>query len=95
MDRLAPKVVAALIVVLFGVPSALAGPAQPKARRAAPDRKGTYRQLEEVKIVGSVERPEILFFLPRAKFRLLPMKSEADWREEVLRDDMEKADIPR
>ena len=95
MDRLAPKIAAAAVALLLAaVPSGAETP-PPKARRASPARKDAYRQLEEVKIVGHPERPEILFFLPRAKFRLLPMKSDADWREEILRDDIEKADLPR
>jgi hypothetical protein len=50
--------------------------------------------LDEVRILGSVEHPGVLFFLPRAKFRLLPVREEHDWRERILRDDRDKEEIP-
>lgn len=95
MGRLAPAIAAAAIALLLAPgPAAAADPPTARGRGGAPG-KSTVRQLEEIRIVGNPERPDILFFLPRAKFRLLPMKSEADWREEILRDDIEKADVSR
>ncbi len=67
------------------------GPA--RSRTSGPDKKGTYR-LEEVKIVGSAEHPGVLFFLPRAKFRLLPVRTGEDWSAALLRDDREKGEVP-
>jgi len=48
--------------------------------------KKTYA-LGEVKILGSAEHPGVLFFLPRAKFRLLPYRPETDWKKKILLDD--------
>ncbi len=50
-------------------------------------RKGGEARLDAVKIVGSPEHPAILFFLPRAKFRLLPLRPEPDPASVILRDD--------
>ncbi len=50
-------------------------------------RKGGEARLDAVQIVGSAERPAILFFLPRAKFRLLPLRPEPDPASLILRDD--------
>ena len=48
----------------------------------------TAYSLGEVKILGSAEHPGVLFFLPRAKFRLLPYRPpEIDWKDRILRDD--------
>jgi len=62
-----------------------------KGDRAAPSphgaRKGGEARLDTVKIVGSAEHPAILFFLPRAKFRLLPLRPEPDPASLILRDD--------
>ncbi len=50
-------------------------------------RKGGEARLDAVKIIGSAEHPAILFFLPRAKFRLLPMRPGEDAATRLLRDD--------
>ncbi len=97
MDRRAAAVAGiwTLVLLLSVVPcfgeNPKKGPARP--RTTGPEKKGTYR-LEEVKITGTAEHPGILFFLPRAKFRLLPMRSEQDWKAALLRDDREKGEIP-
>jgi len=39
--------------------------------------KGAVR-LEEIRITGSPEHPGVLFFLPRARFHLLPLRAEED-----------------
>lgn len=45
-------------------------------------------RLEEVRIVGSAERPGVLFFLPRPRFRLLPLRDPGgNIKERLLRDD--------
>ncbi len=83
--------------VAFGADRAPAGAARrgrdvPQKRDAtAPSprgaRKGGEVRLDAVQIVGSAERPAILFFLPRAKFRLLPLRPEPDPASLLLRDD--------
>lgn len=82
----------------FGAGPQPAGPAQRpreapagKGGNAPPqrgDRKGSEARLDTVKIVGSAEHPAILFFLPRAKFRLLPLRPEPDAGASILRDDV-------
>lgn len=64
------------------------GTAKPSAgtAAAAPGKNPKYT-LDEVKILGSAEHPGVLFFLPRAKFRLLPYRPEPDWKKRILLDD--------
>jgi hypothetical protein len=97
MDRGIAGVLAAATVALLLVSAVARGEAPKKepSRQgpAAPEKKGSFR-LEEVKITGSVEHPGVLFFLPRAKFRLLPSRTEQDWKANLLRDDREKGEIP-
>lgn len=38
-------------------------------------------RLEEVRITGSPEHPGVLFFLPRARFHLLPLRTEEDGKD--------------
>jgi hypothetical protein len=87
--RLAEKIPAvALIVLLWAVapfPAAAAGP----EGAAGKDGKTAVR-LDEVRITGSPEHPGVLFFLPRARFHLLPLRTEQDGGEALLRDDREK-----
>ena len=81
-----------------------AGPSRrPRAKARAhdsarPPSRGDKRvgeaRLDTVKIVGTAERPEILFFLPRAKFRLFPMRPEPDARARFLRDDKLSGEPP-
>ncbi len=83
--------------VSFGADRSAAGPSRrPRAKPGAhdsarPRSRGESKvgeaRLDTVKIVGTAERPAILFFLPRAKFRLLPLRPEPDARERLLRDD--------
>jgi hypothetical protein len=42
--------------------------------------KGAVR-LDEVRITGSPEHPGVLFFLPRARFHLLPLQTEVDRKD--------------
>lgn len=58
------------------------------------DRKGGEARLEAVKIIGSAEYPAVLFFLPRAKFRLLPLRPEPDAGSRILRDDKLSGEPP-
>ena len=96
MDRVASKTFAAAIILLLAV-SPASGEAPKKrspARKPAPVvRQGTHR-LDEVRILGSVEHPGVLFFLPRAKFRLQPVREEHEWKDRILCNDREKEEIP-
>lgn len=38
-------------------------------------------RLEEVRITGSPEHPGVLFILPRARFHLLPLRTEEDGKD--------------
>ena len=38
-------------------------------------------RLEEVRITGSPEHPGVLFFLPRARFHLLPLRTGGDGKD--------------
>lgn len=95
MDRVGRKIAAAAVALLLLSAAAWAAGPPPRGKKKAPAPKSGYRQLEEVRIVGNPERPEVLFFLPRAKVRLLPMRTATDWRGEILRDDIEKSGLPR
>ena len=80
----------------FGADRSPAGPSRPREapqkrdRAESPPRgdwKGSEARLDAVKIIGSAEHPAILFFLPRAKFRLLPLRPEPDPAARLLRHD--------
>ncbi len=58
------------------------------------ERKGAEVRLDAMKIVGSAEHPAILFFLPRAKFRLLPLRPEPDPKTRILSDDKLSGEPP-
>jgi hypothetical protein len=95
VGRVAGKIFAVVSVALF-LATASSGAEAPRAAKGRPPgRKGDLRRLEEVKITGSPEHPEVLFFLPRARFRLLPMGPDRDWKEEMLRNDREKGAPPK
>jgi len=47
-------------------------------------------RLEEVRITGSPEHPGVLFFLPRARFHLLPLRMDGDGKEPLPSDGREK-----
>jgi hypothetical protein len=57
------------------------------------DGKGVHR-LGEVRIEGSAEHPGVLFFLPRSKFRLLPIRERHGGKDRLLRDDRGKGEFP-
>jgi hypothetical protein len=108
VDRLAAKTGAALLaltLVLGAIPaSAETPPADAKAQKAAkgkdkkadatPPRRNPV-QLEAVNITGTPEHPAILFFLPRAKFRLLPLREREEWKERLLAETKEMGESPR
>jgi hypothetical protein len=63
----------------------------PAATHSPPARigKGAVR-LDEVRITGSPEHPGVLFFLPRARFHLLPLWTEGDGKDPLPAEDREK-----
>lgn len=92
MGRMAWAVRALVALTLL----AAAAPASPKEPGTAKSPAGTaettpgkHRKytLDEVRILGSAEHPGVLFFLPRARFRLLPYRPEPDWKKRILLDD--------
>lgn len=99
MGRVAWRIRAAAALTLLAValPAYGAGPrgGAPEKRAASGTAraKGAY-DLDAVKIFGSAEHPGVLFFLPRAKFRLLPFRSERDWRRQLLTDDTIMGEAP-
>jgi hypothetical protein len=109
VDRLAAKTGAALLALtlLVGAPASGQTPAGTdgkgrkeaaggKDRKTEPsERRRNPLQLEAVSITGSPEHPAILFFLPRAKFRLLPFRSERNWKELVVTETKEMGDATR
>lgn len=91
MGRLAAKsgfAVAALLLVL-ATPGLCAERGGPGDRgTAGPEGKGPGYRLDEVRIVGSAERPAVLFFLPRSRFRLGPVRTpDLDVKNRLLMDD--------
>lgn len=67
------------------------GGAAPSRHR---DRKVDEARLDTVRIVGAAEHPAILFFLPRTKFRLLPLRQAPDPATRILRDEKRWAEPP-
>lgn len=97
MDRVAPKTLAAAAVIfLLAVSSAPGetGKERSPARGAAKAERKAVHRLDDVRILGSVEHPGVLFFLPRAKFRLLPVREEHGWSERILRTQRGNEEIP-
>lgn len=86
-----------MTLLAVAVPAYGAGPRDGRRGKASESSagrtKGTYR-LDEVKIHGSAEIPGVLFFLPRAKFRLLPFRNDRDWRNHLLVDDKIMGEVP-
>ena len=83
MVRMVEKIVLAALILLPAAgfaADALPVKASPKPAAAATvppaarDGKGAVR-LDEVRITGSPEHPGVLFFLPRTRFHLLPLRT--------------------
>ena len=98
MGRLVEKILLAALILLPapGVsadpPPVAASSATGPAKTASPPAmqgKGAVR-LEEVRITGSPEHPGVLFFLPRARFHLLPLRPEGDGKVPLPAEDREK-----
>ena len=89
MGRMVKKIVLAALIFLpaAGVaadppPAAVSSKpgAATSASPAARNGKETVR-LEEVRITGNPEHPGVLFFLPRARFHLLPLQTAEDGKD--------------
>ena len=99
MVRMADKIVLVAMICLLGGTSAVAGSAPSQgARKKVPPKppspaagkgKETVR-LDEVKISGSPEYPGVLFFLPRTRFHLLPLRPEMEGMESFPRENRQK-----
>lgn len=99
MDRLASRALIVAAAALIAFASAASG-AEPKTktqqdagRTESGVKKGKY-SLGEVQILGSAEHPQVLFFLPRAKFRLLPLPENEEGKKIILLDDKIKGEKP-
>lgn len=83
MGRMVEKIVLAALILLLGTGAAAEPP--PAAASTKPGagtapspaaRSGNSAvRLEEIRITGSPEHPGVLFFLPRARFHLLPLQA--------------------
>lgn len=99
MVRMADKIVLVAMICLFGGTTAVAGSApSPRAPKTTPAKspspaarsgKETVR-LDEVNISGSPEYPGVLFFLPRTRFHLLPLRTDMEGTESSPREDGKK-----
>lgn len=90
-------VIAAAALIAFASAASGAGPktgTKPDARRTESGRKEGKYSLGEVQILGSAEHPQVLFFLPRAKFRLLPLPENEEGKKTILLDDKVKGEKP-
>ena len=103
MGRMVEKIVLAALMLL-PVAGAAADPppvavsskpdAATAASPAARSGKGSVR-LDEVRITGSPEHPGVLFFLPRARFHLLPLRTDGDGKDPLPAQGREKGAPPR
>jgi hypothetical protein len=98
VGRMVEKIVLAALILLPapGVaadPPPVAASSTPgTATSASPppgNGKGAVR-LDEVRITGSPEHPGVLFFLPRARFHLLPLRAEGDGKDPLPPEDRGK-----
>lgn len=98
MGRMVEKIVLAALILLPAAgmaadPPPVAAPSKPGAATpaspAARNGKGAVR-LEEVRITGSPEHPGVLFFLPRARFHLLPLRTDVDGKDPLPAEGREK-----
>ena len=99
MGRMVEKIVLAALILL-PAPGFAADP-PPVAAASTPGTPTTVSppvarngkaavRLEEMRITGSPEHPGVLFFLPRARFHLLPLRAEGDGKDPLPAEDREK-----
>lgn len=98
MVRLVEKIVLAALILHPAAGVAADAPPVPASSKPGPattasppvgNGKGAVR-LDEVRITGSPEHPGVLFFLPRARFHLLPLRAEGDGKDPLPAEDREK-----
>lgn len=98
MGRIVEKIVFAALILLPGTGlaadrSPVAAPSKPAPSTAASPAAGTGKgavRLDEVRISGAPEHPGVLFFLPRARFRLLPLQAGGDGVDPIPGEDRGK-----
>ena len=89
MVRMVKKIVLAALILLpsAGVaadPPPVAASSKTDAATAGSPKTRNGKEavrLEEVRITGSPEHPGVLFFLPRARFHLLPLRTGGDGKD--------------
>ena len=97
MVRSVEKIVLAALILLPAAGIAADAPPVAASSKPAPATasppvgtgKGAVR-LDEVRITGSAEHPGVLFFLPRTRFHLLPLRAEGDGKDPLPAEDREK-----
>jgi len=92
VGRMVEKVLPVAIILLLAAAEGRAErPARPSPTKPAGGNpastpgapgKGPVR-LEEITITGSPEHPGVLFFLPRARFHLLPLRDAEDAQDPI------------
>jgi len=91
VDRTVRHALAALTTAaVLGTGLAAAGdlPKGEDAARGRGSRPAPAYRLGEVRITGRAERPQVLFFLPRTRMRLLPPRDpDMDVKRRLLSDD--------
>ena len=98
MGRSVEKIVLGALILLPATWVAADPPPIPASSKtgsatAAPSPAGNGRgavRLGEVRITGSPEHPGVLFFLPRARFHLLPLQTEGDGKDPDPAEDRER-----
>jgi hypothetical protein len=103
VGRMVEKILLAALILLPGAgiasdPPPDAASSNPGVARAVSPSvktgKGAVR-LEEVQITGTPEHPGVLFFLPRARFHLLPFRAEGNGKKPTPSSGREKPAPPR
>lgn len=103
MVRMVEKIVLAALILLpaAGIaadPLPDAAPSKPAAAKTASPPAGTGKSavhLEEIRITGSPEHPGVLFFLPRARFHLLPLQTEGNGKDPLPAEDRKSGEPAR
>lgn len=98
MVRRIEKIVLAALILLPAAgtaadPPPAAASSKPAAATTASPAAGTGKsavRLDEIRITGSPEHPGVLFFLPRARFHLLPLQTEGDGKDPLPAEDRKK-----
>lgn len=98
MGRSVEKIVLAALILLPAAGIAADAPPVPASSKPGPATTASPSvgsgkeavRLDEVRITGSPEHPGVLFFLPRARFHLLPLRAEGDGKDPPPAEDRVK-----